>query len=134
MDCFVIMPFGDPAVDRTHFEKMECLYSDWIKPTVEAITPPGQKIGIRCHRADKDLSPCEIMDYVIEHLLKAHIVIADLTGSNPNVYYELGVRHAVSNATILLSEGTQHLHFELRSLRAIIYSYTPPGMLKMQRD
>jgi hypothetical protein len=129
------MPFGNASVDRSHFEKMESLYSDWIKPTVESIKIPGREDGnLRCHRADQDLSSGDIMDHVAEHLIASDIVIADLTGRNANVFYELGVRHAVNNATILIAEGTEHIPFDLHTLRAIIYEYTPKGMLRLQRD
>jgi hypothetical protein len=135
MDCFVIMPFGDPSVDQAHFDKMENIYSEWIKPTVESIQrsdSPGS--FLRCHRADKEVGPGDIVEHVIESLINSRIVIADLTGKNANVFYELGVRHAVSNSTILLAEGTEHIPFDLRTLRAIVYQYTPPGMIRFRRQ
>jgi hypothetical protein len=135
MFCFVIMPFGDPAVDRDHFEKMEDIYSEWIKPTVESIAlPDGSGQCLQCHRADKAQQSGNIVDHVIESLVKADIVIADLTGRNPNVFYELGIRHAVSNATILIAEGMEHVPFDVRQLRTLIYSYSPPGMNRFRRE
>jgi hypothetical protein len=135
MDCFVIMPFGDPSVDHAHFDKMENIYSEWIKPTVESIQspdPPGN--FLHCHRADKEVGPGDIVEHVMESLINSRMVIADLTGKNANVFYELGVRHAVSNSTILIAEGTEHIPFDLRTLRAIVYQYTPPGMIRFRRQ
>src|ERR1700685_3497917 len=135
MDCFVIMPIGDPSVDQAHFDKMENIYSEWIKPTVESIQrsdSPGS--FLRCHRADKEVGPGDIVEHVIESLINSRIVIVDLTGKTANVFYELGVRHAVSNSTILLAEGTEHIPFDLRTLRAIVYQYTPPGMVRVRRQ
>jgi hypothetical protein len=134
MNCFVVMPFGNEKLDQVHFRKMEDLYSDWIKPTVESLQIPGSgDETVCCHRADKEPGPGDIVDHIIESLVTADIVIADLTGKNANVFYELGVRHAVSSATILLAEGIEHIPFDVGTLRAIVYEYTPPGMLKLQR-
>lgn len=130
MNCFVIMPFGNPSVDHLHSEKMEAIYSHWIKPTVESIAMPANPdIPLKCHRADKELASGDIIEHVIDSLSNAHVVIADLTGKNANVFYELGVRHAVSNRTILIAEGPEHIPFDIRTLRAITYEYTPHGMV-----
>lgn len=135
MKCFVIMPFGDPIKNPDYHKMMEHIYSMWIKPTIESITVPGtsdQKFT--CHRADKDLSPGEIISHVIENLVDSFIVIADLSDRNPNVFYELGVRHAVSNNTILIARSLDDIPFDLRQLRTILFSYDPPGLFKLQNS
>jgi hypothetical protein len=91
MNCFVIMPFGDPEKEPEKARKLELLYSDCIKPTVEAINIPGKPDEIiHCNRADKSARPGEIITHIIENLVSADIVIADLSGRSPNVFYELG--------------------------------------------
>jgi hypothetical protein len=133
MKCFVLMPFGDHRSDPAHFRKMEDLYSAWIKPTVESIrTPSGDMMA--CHRGDKEFGSGSIIEHVMESIVCADLVIADLTGKNPNVFYELGVRHATGTGTILISEGIDHVPFDLRPLRVIVYEYTPSGMLGLRRD
>lgn len=135
MTCFVIMPFGDSRLDPSLFRKMEDLYTDWIKPTVESIEVPGTPSQtLSCHRADKHAGPGNIIEHVIENLLTADIVVADLTGMNANVFYELGVRHATRDATILVAEGIEHIPFDLRALRTIVYEYTPSRMLAFRRE
>ncbi len=127
------MPFGDPLKNPDYHKMMEHIYSKWIKPTVESITVSGnsnQKLS--CHRADKDVSPGEIISHVIENLLDSFIVIADLSDRNPNVFYELGVRHAVSNNTILIARSLDDIPFDLRQLRTILYSYDPPGLINLR--
>lgn len=134
MKCFVIMPFGDPSADPAHVRKLDQIYEEWIKPAVESVRVPGKKAArIGCHRADKAVRSGDIIRHVIEHLVTSDIVIADLTGKNPNVFYELGVRHAVSNNTILIAEDLKDIPFDLRSLRAISYQYDPEHMLKLKR-
>jgi hypothetical protein len=133
MKCFVIMPFGDPKKDEKLAKKYEVIYSHWIKPTIESIqVNDKEKVLIECHRADKEVRPGDIITHVIENLVTSEIVIADMTGQNPNVFYELGVRHAVSDNTILIAENLDDIPFDLRNMRRILYHYDPGGMLDFQ--
>jgi hypothetical protein len=74
-----------------------------------------------CHRGDKEPGPGEIITHIIENLVLSEFAIADLTGRNPNVFYELGVRHAVNDNTILISESVDDVPFDLRGQRLILY-------------
>jgi len=131
--CFVIMPFGDLRVDPQFAARQDSIYSKWIKPTVESITNPRDPdYPFVCHRADRDMRPGEIIVDILEALTTFDIVIADLSGKNPNVFYELGVRHAVSNNTILIADDLSAIPFDLRGLRTIVYSYDPDGMLRLR--
>jgi hypothetical protein len=133
MKCFVIMPFGNPKLDPQHARKLEMIYSQWIKPTVESIECSGTEgARIECHRADKAKRPEEIIAHIIENLVTSDLVIADLSGRNPNVFYELGVRHAVNNNTILIAEDLDDIPFDLRGLRTIVYQYDPEHMLELK--
>ena len=89
---------------------------------------------IACHRADKDNRPGEIIAQVIEALSEADFVIADLTGRNPNVFYELGVRHALRNNTILIAQDIDDIPFDLRGQRAICYRYDPESLIGFKRQ
>jgi hypothetical protein len=132
MNCFVIMPFGDIIRDPDRARRFDRIYSQWIKPTVEGVRLVGADGQITCHRADRADGPGEIITHIIEHLVAADIVIADLSGRNPNVFYELGVRHAVNNNTILIAEDLNDVPFDLRGLRTISYSYEPEQMLNLR--
>ncbi len=134
MKCFVIMPFGSPQKDPDGARKLDQIYNEWIRPTVESIKISGNEAQyLSCHRADKEVRPGDIITHIIEHLVDSFIVIADMTGQNPNVFYELGVRHAVRNNTILISESIDDIPFDLRTLRAIQYKYDPENMLKFRK-
>jgi hypothetical protein len=131
MKCFVIMPFGNPDKDPDAARKLDEIYLHWIKPAIESVMAPDG-IPVSCHRADKEPRPGDIISHIIENLVTADIVIADLTGQNPNVFYELGVRHAVQNNTILIAERLDDIPFDLRGQRTFPYSYTPSDMLKLK--
>lgn len=134
MKCFVIMPFGNPKLEKEKTDKFERIYSHWIKPTIESIRINAKADNfISCHRADKENRPGEIITHIIENLATSDIVIADLTGRNPNVFYELGVRHAIRNTTILISEDIEDIPFDLRGLRTIHYRYHIEGIWDFQQ-
>ncbi len=65
-------------------------------------------------------------DYVTK-LEKAKVVLADLTGKNPNVFYELGLAHASAKPAILVTESLDFVPFDLRALRIIVYDKNNPG-------
>jgi hypothetical protein len=112
--CFIIMPFGEtgtPAWD--HNLK---IYRLMIKPIVEAC-------GYESIRADDLKHPGSITRDIIEHLHNSDLVVADLTGRNANVYYELGVRHALFYCgTIPIIRQGEKLPFDIAQYRAIEYS------------
>jgi hypothetical protein len=87
MNCFVIMPFGNALVDPALARRQELIYSQWIKPTVESIAVPGEgQEKIKCYRSDKEFRTGDIITHVIRRLVDSGLVIADLTGRNPNVF------------------------------------------------
>ena len=58
----------------------------------------------------------------------AQVIVADCTGRNPNVFYEIGLAHAIGRHTVLISQSIDDIPFDLRHLRIIAYEYTPRGM------
>lgn len=131
MKCFVIMPIGDPSNDEAS-RRFEHIYTHWIKAAVEELSPISGTTGITCLRADKDNRPGDIITQVIESVSDSDIVIADLTGRNPNVFYELGVRHALRNGTILLAQDIGDVPFDLRGQRTICYRYDPESLIALK--
>lgn len=93
-----------------------------IKPAVR-----NSEYNLKVIRADEiDRSGSFIKD-ILESLLNSWVVIADLTGQNPNVFYELGVRHALSPRTILIAESIEDIPSDLREYRTIIYENSAKG-------
>lgn len=106
--CFVVMGFGK----KTDFETSRTLdldltYEYIIKPSVE-------EAGLNCIRADEIVHSGLIDVPMYEHLLNADVVIADLSTSNKNAYYELGVRHALRPYTTLIicEDGVKSFPFD----------------------
>ncbi len=103
--CFTIMPFGG-----------------WLDDYyLEVYVPAIRAAGLVPHRADDLFRPSTIVNDIWDYTKKARVLLADLTGKNPNVFYELGLAHALAKPAILLAESMDDIPFDLRSLRIIVY-------------
>jgi len=116
--CFVMMPF------RPNFDK---LYSAIIKP---AIT----KMGVKCKRGDEIYGTESVISDIWECIQRSDFVIADLTGQNPNVCYELGLCHAINKDVIIITQNMGDVPFDLRHLRCIKYNDKQKGRIKLRKD
>lgn len=114
--CFVIMPIGADAI----YETFRNRYEQIIRPAVEGLRVDGQQV-FRCLRGDDVTETGSITRDVIRRLYDSDVVIADITGLNPNVLYELGVRHALRSRTILIAEEGMISPFDISDLRVIRY-------------
>ena len=112
--CFVIMPFSDTK-SCSEKEWLE-IFNHLIKPAVEE-----SDFNYECKRSEA-LSG-NIIEQIMDDLNRADIVIADLTDKNPNVFYELGVRHALRNATVLITQNMEDIPFDLRPYAAQLYRW-----------
>jgi tetratricopeptide (TPR) repeat protein len=114
--CFVLMPFGKKPGASGAVIDFDAVYGELIKPAVEAA-------GLAPLRADEEQAGGIIHKPMFERLILCEYAVADLTSANANVFYELGVRHAVKPATTVLlfaSDGTR-LPFDVAQLRALPY-------------
>lgn len=110
--CFVITPIGEP--DSEIRKKADGVISAVIKPIVEQ---SGYEL-ICPHEMAKNGS---ITQQVIEELLQDDLVIANLTGLNANVMYELAIRHATRKPVITISERSTKLPFDIATERTLFY-------------
>lgn len=108
--CFVIMPFE--STYNTEYARV-------IKPAVEAT-------GLACIRADEIYSKPHIMADIWKSMRAARIVIAELTGRNTNVFYEVGVAHTLGKPVIIITRNEDDVPFDLKGLRYRYYSIEDP--------
>ena len=116
--CFVLMPF---------VQEMKPIYEDHIRPVVK-------KCGMTCSRADEITGTNLITVDIWEHINRARFIIADLTGQNANVFYEVGLAHAVGKDVILLTQTMGDVPFDLRPLRCVEYTYDPRGVKTLEKQ
>lgn len=103
---FVLMPFDS---------EFDTVYNDIIKPSLE-------EIGYDVKRADSMLDQRNILKDIVRGIKEADLIIADLTSLNANVFYELGIAHAMRKQTVLLRQNNEDIPFDLMSYRVISYS------------
>lgn len=117
---FVLMPFGETWSDR--------LWQDHLRQYL-AETPGGKTLVVR--RAD-DMFGQGVMEDIYEGIVTASLVLAECTGKNPNVLYELGLAHSLGKRTALLSQSEMDIPFDLRRFRFCIYEDNSGGYPKVQ--
>lgn len=103
---FVLMPFG---------EDFNSAYEDLILPALS-------QAGFFTTRADQINTQQSVMRDIVQSIGSSQLIVADLTGNNPNVYYELGIAHGLRRQVILMTQDIESLPFDLRSYRVIEYS------------
>ncbi|QDV61079.1 TIR domain-containing protein [Crateriforma conspicua] len=109
--CFVMMPFASPIGDY---------YSTVYKPAIE-------KAKLVPVRADNEIFGAgKIMDQVWSGINAAKVLVAELTTKNPNVFYELGIAHALQKPVVLVSSNEDDVPFDLKHIRVIYYDKNDP--------
>jgi nucleoside 2-deoxyribosyltransferase len=103
--CFVMMPFGS---------RFDDVYRNLIAPA-------GQQQGLTVLRADEMSGAGVIIEQIRSAIQQSRLCIADLTGSNPNVLYELGFAQALGKPLIMVAEEASRLPFDLAHYRVILY-------------
>jgi hypothetical protein len=89
--------------------------------------PAIQKAGLRAVRADADIfATGKIMDQVWAGINAAKVLVAELTSRNPNVFYELGIAHALKKPVVLVSSNEADVPFDVRHIRVIYYDVNDP--------
>jgi hypothetical protein len=114
-ECFFIAPIGE---DDSEIRKRSDEVRDWVvKPAAKAAA------GLRTVRADEVGEPGQITAQAVQHCLKAKAAVADLTEGNPNVYYELSVRHGAQLPVVLIAEVGTKLPFDISQSRVIFFDH-----------
>jgi hypothetical protein len=108
--CFVISPIGDEGTDIRR-------RSDQVLKHI--IQPAAKECGYETVRADKISEPGIITSQIIQHLVEDPIVVADLAGRNPNVFYELAIRHAIRKPVLQLGKMGETIPFDVAPTRTI---------------
>jgi len=109
-DCFVMMPFG------TWFDRY---YKEVYFPAIK-------DAGFEPVRADDLFHTGSVMEQIWDQIQKAKVLLAELTGKNANVFYELGLAHALAKPVVFVTASIDDVPFDLRHLRGITYDVREP--------
>ena len=108
-------------------------FHDKHQQTFEIIRNVCSDVGLTCLRGDEKYIDSNILIHILRQLLKARMLIVNIEGRNPNVFYELGLAHALGKPTILLSKSFHEAPFDVKSKRIIFYKH-PLELRDLLRD
>jgi len=108
--CFVIMPFD---------AKFDLLHEEVFRPAIE-------EVGLVALRADEIYGSKRIMQDIWDSIRSSRFVLAELSGRNPNVLYELGLCHALGKPVLIVTSSMDDVPFDLKDLRCIVYEKDHP--------
>lgn len=109
---FVLMPFD---------ESFDDVYRLGVKET-------AKNIGIRAERVDEQIFQEGILERIYRQIDAADLIIADMSGQNPNVFYEVGYAHAKGKLCILMTKAVEDIPFDLKHHRHIVYGESINGL------
>lgn len=123
--CFIIMPFGrkeTPVKDANVTDMMRLETFDFDAVYSELIRPCLQAEGFTPVRSDEEADAGMVHQQMIQRIIDSDLVIVDVSSGNPNVFYELGIRHtAQKSGTLILRRAAEQLPFNIAGMRAIDY-------------
>jgi tetratricopeptide (TPR) repeat protein len=125
--CFVIMPFGKKKVGD-HEVDFNFIYDNVFKPAIEAVDLPADEGGgkLQPHRTDQDYFTSSINQDMFEYIEYSRFALADISGLNANVFYELGIRHrAHESGTAIFRQESGPPPFDITQIKAFPYEYEP---------
>lgn len=108
--CFVVMPFS--SLFQVEYEKI--------------ISPALKELNITPVRGDEIYSKQRIVDDIWNSIKSCRFVLAELTGKNPNVLYEIGLAHAIGKPVIIITRNGDDVPFDLKALRYLFYDVNDP--------
>jgi hypothetical protein len=114
---FVLMPFRR-ELDRVY----------------QAVKAGANEAGFGCVRADEITQPGAILVQVMQGIHESEAVVADLSGRNPNVFYELGMAHVRKEKVVLLAQDVDEVPFDLRPFRLLVYENSAAGRRRLAAD
>lgn len=131
--CFFIMPFGKKNVDGKEVD-FTGIYNKIFEPAIgEVKTPEGQPLIPA--RTDMDAFSGSINQEMFEYIMYSRLAFADISGFNPNVFYEIGARHsAQESGTVLFRQSGHAIPFDITSIKVFEYDHQPPDKAEASRS
>ena len=119
---FVLMPFRP----KREFDE---IYEKGIRPGWES-----SDVAFHCLRADEWFHTRDIMCEVCRHIQRAHYIVADMTGRNPNVFYELGLAHAFGKDVVLITQSEDDVPVDLLPMYRVEYEPGTEGLSRLAAE
>jgi len=133
--CFIIMPFGKKKVGDKEID-FDFIYEQIFCPAVAKVPLPESEGGfLEPRRTDKDFFTSNISVEMFSYIEYSRFALADISGLNVNVFYELGVRHRAHQAgTAIFRQTGAALPFDINNIKAFDYDYQPEIEIEKSRE
>jgi hypothetical protein len=116
--CFVVMPFGEKNSPDGQDIDFDDIYRFFFRKAIDGI----DGVDIECLRCDEIEESGSIHEKMFEHIYHSDVVVCDITTANPNVFYELGIRHALAKGvTVLIRRKGTNIPFNIQGLQVVEY-------------
>jgi len=126
--CFVIMPFGQKENVDGEIINFDDIYTSLIKPAIEAL-------NIKCTRCDEISEAGWIHARMFENIYESELAVVDITSLNPNVFYELGIRHTLVKAvTVIIRKRGTRMPYNIQGLQILEYDYDPENLDSLEKS
>ncbi|MFA5923906.1 MAG: tetratricopeptide repeat protein [Methylococcaceae bacterium] len=131
--CFIIMPFGKKKVGDKEID-FDFIFEQIFSPAVAKVPLPEGGL-LEPRRTDKDFFSGNISIEMFSYIEYSRFALADISGLNANVFYELGVRHRAHQAgTAIFRQTGAALPFDINNIKAFDYDYQPDTEIAKSRD
>jgi len=131
--CFVIMPFGKKQVGDREVD-FDLIYDAIFMPAINATALPEGGF-LEARRTDQDFFTGDISAEMFQYIEYSRFAVADISGLNANVFYELGVRHRAHQAgTAIFRQTDAFIPFDISHIKAFPYEYEPQEHIEKSRE
>ena len=123
--CFVISPIGEQGSDTR--KRADQVLKYVIKPAVK-------ECGYTAKRADEIGQPGIITNQIIQRVIDDDLIVADLTGGNPNVFYELAIRHTIKKPIVQIIKKDETIPFDVDDFRTVRFDLRDPDSIEQAKE
>lgn len=109
-------------------------FNEYAYPAFRAIQKTVADFGMKAYRGDEEFIEGEILPEIVKSIISARIIIANITGRNPNVFYELGIAHMLDKPVIIVSEVGNSVNFDIRSKFILFYDNENDLRIKLEKQ
>ncbi|MDY6789866.1 MAG: hypothetical protein SWH54_01240 [Thermodesulfobacteriota bacterium] len=126
LKCFVLMPFGSKDEYKRKNIESNYIYDNIICPSIDVVKQKLEVDIFVAREVDKNVSG-SITKSILKNIATADICITDITGRNPNVFFELGIRYSLKNrVTVLMRQENTEIPFDIQGFRCLSYDCLNP--------
>lgn len=132
-----IKRFGLTENDMTIDKKMVFFLTPFSKESMDTYLSTKEicsECGLNLYRGDEEFTHKDILTNIVKYIVQARIIIANIDGKNPNVFYELGIAHSLGKPTILISRTLENTPFDIQQNRIIFFTNSEDLKAKLSKE